>query len=648
MAVEELREAWTLGAVAAEHPFVELATEIREVVSTDGAIRGRHVAFRVDRHLAPHPRLETLGKLGIEGVVLPAGRFAVDGGDWIACRVPAGRPMSVPAEPVGDTTLIELILKPAAAALARMAGLGLTHRALTPGTVLLGSGGAVLGPFWLLPPAFGVPAAFLTPPMASSVPEGRGAGTIADDIYALGVTLLALHTGRMPLAGWTDEAVVAAKMRFGSLPALLEGRRLPTAITELLASMLADEASDRPSVERLARGAAVSGPKTISRRRVSAAVPLNLDNSEVWTAPQLASLVATKPEGVKRALSIGQIDHWLRRSLNEVVLAEKIETLIRPAERQAPLEGDETTVAMCLLRISRLLDPDAPLVWRGLRFLPGGLATLLAALGRRTEAERAMALEAFGNDALVIFAETLDDGIDRNDLRVFGRRLRAATLSSLAFDHLVYELNPALACRSATVARRPPATLQQVLPALNDAAAANGSGGGAGGTEGIEAKRPFIDRDLVAFIAARRQPSRPPRAVTTVADELRLLLAVGQETHCGPLPHLARTLAREALSDLARWPGKGRRTGRAERLGRVIEGGDLDRLAAFLSSDDEWRASRAEQTAAHERIRALDAERLRIAGNNAGRQAAADQFGREALSIVGAAASALALLGQVI
>ena len=95
-------------------------------------------------------------------------------------------------------------IEQAVATLREMHSQGMTHRAIRPTNLFYDNPKSaqatiLLGECLSAPPAMGQSAVYETPETAMAPPTGRGFGTISDDLYALGVTILALLTGKAPV-----------------------------------------------------------------------------------------------------------------------------------------------------------------------------------------------------------------------------------------------------------------------------------------------------------------------------------------------------------------------------------------------------------------------------------------------------------------
>src|SRR3546814_4062096 len=93
-------------------------------------------------------------------------------------------------------------------------------------------------PIFSAPAAMTQSAAYETIEAGMALPTARGEGTLSNDLYAVGVTLLALLTGRSPESDLTDEAVTAAKLTLGSYTALVRKARISLTMMEVLRGLL--------------------------------------------------------------------------------------------------------------------------------------------------------------------------------------------------------------------------------------------------------------------------------------------------------------------------------------------------------------------------------------------------------------------------
>lgn len=208
---------------------------------------------------------------------------------FVIVQAPSGPSLAAAARPWSEGELLEQLLRPAVRALERLKQRGLTHRAVRPDNLFHGNAGQplVLGCAWAAPPASLQPALFEPPYVAMCLPSGRGDGTIADDVYALGVTMLVLALGQLPLPELDDGEIVRRKLERGSFGALAGDARLTGMIGDLVRGMLAEDPDHRPPLALLA------DPPTARGRRVAARPPRR-PGATIW------------PDGVGTAFAAAQ------------------------------------------------------------------------------------------------------------------------------------------------------------------------------------------------------------------------------------------------------------------------------------------------------------------------------------------------------
>lgn len=647
------------------------------------------IALPVRRDLPPHPRLPELFGLTIPGVTMPLGRVAAHGGDWVICRAPAGLPLdrvagssmpmsggsagptpllapptgSIPAAggvPTGNAaggasripeqTLIQRVLRPAAETLGRLARRGLTHRAIRPDNVFLGPDGLELGPFWLSPPAHDQPATLETPLVAATVRTARGTGTIADDVYALGAMLLGLSLGAPPLQGRSDDDIVERKLWNGSVAALLDGRRMSPALGEIVAAMVVDDPSRRPTAASLERPSMITPPATV--RLVTASMPLGIAGREIWTAPQLAWMLGFAPTASAEALRSGRIDDWLRRALRDASLADRIEQLTLQALRLARPDrgGDEdATDRLLLSHAATLLDPAGPLTWGPFRFDPSAIGGLVRAIAgpelaeafppapASAEPDHGTVVSMLSGEALAFHAEhATADAAGRRRLQDQARRHGTAARTTLGRLRLVHAANPSLACLSPRLGALAAVSLDTLIDGLERDAA------GAAPAIAGDAVR-LLDDAALAFILERDAP-RSGLVRAGPGYELRLLAPIAREMGRRNLPAIAARLATPLVSELDRWPGRTRRAARRAEIERIVKIGSLPHLLELALDRDAIRRDEDDREAAAARIEALRAERALLGDRTLERREAANRFGRDGTTVLAIAGAAGALL----
>jgi hypothetical protein len=610
------------------------------------------MAVQVRAGLPPRARIiSALLGATVEGALLPLAHGPAAGPDgasgyFVICQAPPGPRLALD-RPWGEGDLIENVLRPAAAALDGLHGRRVTHRAIRPDNLFRAAfgGPATLGCAWAAPAASLQPALFEPPYSGCCLPAGRGDGSIADDVYALGVTLLVLALGRSPLPDLDDEAILRRKLDLGSYAALTGGVRLPPVLSDLLRSMLAEDPDHRPLPVLLTNPSVARARRVATRPPRRAQWALELGEAEAWNARTLAHLLARDPPRGAQMLRSGAVGDWLRRSLGDATLAARIEENNRAGVEEVGAEGSGASwdEAMSVLRAAAALDPLAPLWWRGVALWPEGVGPALAAAVGTPAA--AAVEELVGTEAVTNWASARAERCDVASLRQEARqnrfwlRLRGP---EGGVPRLLYGLNPLAPCASPLLAGQWVARLGDLLPALEVAA----------GRPEVRKGSP-IDRHVAAFIAARSDLNMG-RDLALLAEEassgrsplaqLRLLSGLQTRFRLPPLPGLTRWMAEACVAAPSSWRNRSRRRRMEEKVVSLQDAGRLADLLALIDDPqerdaDERGAREAEQAAAR-----IDHELAALEEGAELRAEEARRLGREIAAGSGMLATLLAIV----
>lgn len=603
------------------------------------------MAVQFQHQFPPRARMLQLLSVSLDGLLTPLAWGAVGDACYGICMVPPGPNLLARPRPWSEVELLECVLRPAAHVLEHMQERGATHRGIRADNVFHGAPGqpVVLGVAWAAPPAMAQPALFEPPYSAMCLPAGRGDGSIADDVYSLGVLLLCLALGRVPLARLDDEAIVRRKLEMGTYTALAGDERLPPIIGDLVRGMLAEDPEHRPTPKLLLDPASARGRRVAARPPRRAQRSIAMAGNEIWDARSLAHAMAVEPDQGLNALRGGSVEQWLRRGLGDGQLAARIEELVRHRPHD-PVADKSNDAASLVMRAIALLDPLAPLCWRGIAIWPDGIGPALAsAMG--SDPDVAVRLEEIiTHEETSNWASLRQDRCDFAVLRVEARQYRG-WLQQLGQEsglpRVAYLLNSMMPCSSPLLAGHWVVRLNDVLPAMEVVAAR------------IEQKQTEpIDTHIAAFVSARLERRVAEEAVAgskgsveaRYIAQLRLLAQLQARNHGLKVPALAAWLAARAGPLLATWHNRERRAAVGDKLHALAGGGHLVAMLAVLEDPVARGMDAREAQAAAEQLGRIDAELAQISADTSSRASLADRVGQEIAAGFGLIALATVLL----
>lgn len=599
--------------------------------------------------------VSSLAAMPIEGILTPIAHGPGIGPDglpawFVIAPAPPGPPLSDVPAPRSmvwhEHELLNEVLRPVAHALERLQARHVTHRGIRPANLFRAQAGdpVTLGCAWAAPAASLQPAIYEPPYSAMCLAGGRGEGSIGDDVYALGVTLLVLATGRVPMAGMDDAAVIRRKLELGSFAALAGDERLSPAIGDLIRGMLAEDPDHRPPPVLLADPAAARARRVAARPPPRAPRPLQVKDFAATNLRALALAISGEPHEGVRLLRIGAVDQWLRRGLGDSTTATQLEELVR---KRAGLPADDGRADQVLVtQAIALLDPLAPVCWDGLALFPDGLGGALAQLaGSQAEPRLGDMVEAEGVSAWArMRPERCDPVLLRVESHQHRHLLRSRGGGGTA--RLRYGLNPVLPCRSPLLRTALVVRIGDLAPALEDAAS-------------VEARREGlpIDAEIAAFLAARSETplagelarmAEAPTPAAAALITLRLLVWLQERQRIPALRNLAAWLGGPLLPVMQGWNNRTQRARLTEQLAAHIKAGALPRMLDLL---DDNAARERDADAAQDAARLvarIDGELAELAQAAVARAALSQTVGHELVLGVGMTALTLSLIATLV
>ena len=573
------------------------------------------------------------------------GPAATPGGgaeNFILCPAPPGRCLAVAPRAWSDSALLDLVLRPAVGVLQALHEAGITHRAIRPDNVFQAAADqpVTLGCAWASPPAYLQPALFEPPYVAMCLAAGRGEGSFADDIYALGALLVTLGAGS-PLAGLDDATIIRRKLESGSYAALVGDHRLSPALADLVRGMLADDPEHRPSAALLLDPAAARVRRVATRagrraqrhfefgdrlRPADAGRPT--DAVAIADARQLAYELAANPHAGLACLRDGSIGSWLRRGLGDAGLAARIEEVQRHHDG-----ADAQAGALTLLQVVAVLDPLAPVVWEGLSILPDGIGPALAAAMDTDPVTVAKLEQLIAAEAISAWGQVREDRCDLPLLRTAARQLRAmqrhhgSGRASLNHDaaRIAYRLNPMLPCASLLLGGHLVLRPADLLTALN-------------ASQADPARTRPTDAHICAFLSSRaeRRLDRELAAITDTDNDaagalaqLQLFVRLQAIFSPKPVPTLAKWLVERSRAVAELWHRRDRRARTDNQLRALAEIGLLGPMLALIEDPAARAADLNEARQAAAAVHRIDADLSRLRNGAPERSVFAHHLGQE-------------------
>ncbi|CCQ75175.1 hypothetical protein [Magnetospira sp. QH-2] len=444
-------------------------------------------------------RAESLRVSGLTGVLKPVDWGVIHwppiGEDTMAIvyAVPTGGrviPLGETVDPIQEVqTLQDLVIAPLLNTIRELNAMGFTHRTIRPDNMYWSDPTKkviLLGDCLTTPPGHDQPVLFETIERSMCQPEGRGIGDIRDDLYALGVSLVMMLLGYDPTVRYSDNELIERKICDGTYATLCGNERVPMGLVEVLRGLLSDDPTEAWGLDELQAWIDGRRQSPIQRKAAKKADRgFVFENHEYDNLRTLAHAFARNQEAALKALKEGHVIRWIKRSLEDSEMAGYLE---RSMEDLEATKGNRQRAEDALMaNICIALDPEGPIRYRGLSFVPEGIGPVYAK-------------EMIDGDINKVI-QVIARGIHRNWFHAqpgssaFETRMKAmekwlaSTDAGMGSERCLYEFNFTLPCQSPLLKGKHVTDLPMLMRALDDVAKEKNPGGTP------------ADRHIIAFIA---------------------------------------------------------------------------------------------------------------------------------------------------
>lgn len=499
----------------------------------------------------------------------------------------------------------------------------------------------VFGDCLSTPAFYALPALYQTVERAMADPVARGRGTLADDLYAFGVSLAVLLRQNDPMFEMSDAEIIRNKVLFGSYVAVTGKDRFRGEVLELLRGLLHDDPSQRWKVDEIQvwlDGRRLTPKQSITAKKARRAIAFG--NEKFLLMSLLAMVFGQNLAETRRVVDDDSLYQWLERAVGDEAVMLRFDKALVSSRLLGVGPGYEERLAS---NLSIALDPSAPIRYKNMSMTCDGIGAALA---------RAVVLK----QPLAPFAELISNGVAMNWLAAQEspsadsvgmhsklescRRFLRSNKPGEGLERVLYLLCSDAPCLSEAVANYYVVRPGDLLLAFEDLCKKN------------KAPSMFLDRHSVAFLMQRDSRVIEPYVFDLntqdrrkiVLTNLRCLAAIQRRYDTGQVPFVTKMLAEMVPIVFERYHDRTTREKLKKGVEECAESGDLQKLSALLDNSETISRDYGEFRKAMLEYSAIEKERQAIEAGLVSREGFGLEAGREWSAIVSSVLAGISIL----
>ena len=496
--------------------------------------------------------------------------------------------------------------------LEQLSNRGITHRSLRHNNLFFSDEtrkNVVLGDLVSASSGFDQPVVYETIEKGMADEGGRGNGLLEDDMYAFGVTIAFMSQNQVPIDNHSKEEIIVSKIENSTFQTIVGKEVITPKVLDIMRGLLIDNPENRWSFEEVLKWQ--NGlPNKPSGTTISheAHRPIEFGGFNHSYPRTLAYSMALRPEESINLIRGGTIERWIKKDFMDGTLTPSFTSDLEEAKSQS--ERTKEADAVLLSHVVMILDPQAPIRYKSISYMPDAFGTALVAENIRGGDFKHL-IESVTNQVPNIWNQINEDRPNLSHMWSEGTnygRLRSHLQKAgygYGIERCLYELNWDIPCQSPLFEREYILNIEDILPALNKI------------EQSIDPKTNPVDRHIAAFVAARvtkisiepflQEIGDPDEALQTLGA-LKLLASLQKQYGPDILTGLSKWIGGQMGPIIKLYQSRSTQKHLETEVPKVVRNGNLSELLELLDNPETRLTDASEYEIAIEAFRVAQDE----------------------------------------